>query len=304
MEFGQRLPSRTSAEGHSLRPLTTVMTWELRRLWSERFVWILAGAAFFSFVFVLWARNRWVVVDTLPIVGTTRFGQLGELTSGLMLIFGLMLPFLAADGVAHDYRQGVHEILMATAIPTWAYAWGRYLASLLVCLGLAVILLAAQLVMNTAFSLTDATYPPPDPVAGLLLWTVIALPATVLVCSLCFGLGALFPGFTAVTKLAACMAWVFLALDQDPRDLGWRVYWNPTGSGLATMLIHELGQEIQNGARSVSSAAERYQVTLHLQQQMPDVRPWIGSFLVLAGVGVLLVVLAAARFQRFRDVMV
>src|SRR5256884_3560350 len=52
------------------------------------------------------------------------------------------------DGVTRDLNRRTHELLMTTALPTWAYVWGRYLAGLVMSLGLALLLLASILGMG------------------------------------------------------------------------------------------------------------------------------------------------------------
>jgi hypothetical protein len=47
------------------------------------------------------------------------------------VLLGLYLPFIAADGVARDVQRRTHELLMASAVPSRAYIWGRFLSSLL-----------------------------------------------------------------------------------------------------------------------------------------------------------------------------
>ena len=119
----------------------------------------------------------------------------------------------------------------------------------------------------------------------------MALPAALLVCGLCFSLGSLWPRHTALPKLAACIAWVILAFDQDPTDLSWRAYWNPTGAGMITLL----GDQYQRAVQAAS--------VLSLQQAVPNLQPWLGPFLVLAAVGALLGLASAFGFRRFRETL-
>ena len=287
----------------ALKLLASVTRWELKRLAASRSSWVMAGTALVGFVGILWVRHDWGLADRLVLFGTTTYGQLSELVYELMVVFGVVLPFLAADAVAHDYKQRMHELLMTTAIPTPIYIWGRYLASLLVSLGLAVIMIAAQWGTNLALSATDPLYPLPSLARALAFWGVIALPETILICSLCFALGAFFPRFTIATKLALCIAWVILAFDTDPRDVGWRAYWNPTGAGMATLLTNQLRLQVQDAVQSVAGLAGQARVALQVQQQMPDVRPWVGPYVAWVVFGVLLVALAAVTFRRFRDVL-
>jgi ABC-type transport system involved in multi-copper enzyme maturation permease subunit len=83
------------------------------------------------------------------IPGTSTWGLLLTLPTTVLLLV-LLLPFVAADGVTRDLTRRTHELLMTTAVPSWAYVWGRYLTGLLMSLGLAVLLLAAILAYGSA----------------------------------------------------------------------------------------------------------------------------------------------------------
>jgi hypothetical protein len=263
----------------------SVLAWELRYCLSIASNRWLAAAAFFFFVALLAVRNTWG-----PLIGTSALGQLAELVYDLLLVFGVILPFLVADRVAHDQRERMHELLMACPVSTRAYVWGRWLAALGVTLGLALLLLAAQVLVNGALTTLDpAHYPSPNLAAALTFWALLVLPAGALVCGLCFGLGSLWPRVTALPKLAACLAWVILAFDQDPTDLSWRAYWNPTGAGMITLL----GDQYQKAVQAAS--------VLSLQQAMPNLQPWLGPFLALAVVGLLLGLASPFGFRRFQE---
>jgi len=277
------------------KKLIKVVSWELKYYIANQTTWVLYAAAFCFLLGIVSVRNQWGYL-----LGTTTLGQLAELVYDLMLIFGVMLPFLVTDRVAHDYQQRMHELIMTTPIPTRVYVLGRYLAALLISLSLAIALLAAQILVNFGLALIYSHFPIPDPVTTLMFWGVLTLPVTVLICSLCFCLGTLFPRVTALPKLAECIAWIILALDNDPTDLSWRVYWNPTGAGLMTMAYKQFQDLVQKGLARPLGAAQQAEFILRIQQNMPDVRPWIGPFVALAGIGLLLVFLAVFSFRRFR----
>ncbi len=52
---------------------------------------------------------------------------------------------------------------MTTALPTRTYVLGRYLAGLIIGLGLALLLFVSILGMGGLLHLTDSTYPLPNP---------------------------------------------------------------------------------------------------------------------------------------------
>src|SRR5262249_36873352 len=137
-------------------PLLMVLVWELRRLGAGRFGWLAAVVVFCCFAGGVALRFRFVLTDTTFLLGTTAFGQLAVMVYNLMPVFGVILPFVSADGVARDYHQRVHELLMTTTMPAWAYIAGRYLAALLVGLGIAALLISAQVTANAALALLDS----------------------------------------------------------------------------------------------------------------------------------------------------
>ena len=126
-----------------MQEIARLTGWELSHFLASQSSRVLGAAAFCFFAGLLMVRNQWGYV-----LGTTALGQLAELVYDLMLIFGLILPFLVTDQVAHDYQERMHELLMTTAVSSRIYVLSRYLAALLISLGLAILLLAAQLLVN------------------------------------------------------------------------------------------------------------------------------------------------------------
>ena len=93
-----------------------------------------------------------------------------------MLVFAFMLPFVVTEGVARDYKKRVHEMLMATPLPTSAYVWGRFLAVLTIVLGQAILMLLAALLMGSILHLRNAEYPQPTLTNLVTVWELIVIP--------------------------------------------------------------------------------------------------------------------------------
>jgi hypothetical protein len=301
--IGERRIAANLRNAPPAQPIAKVMLWELRRLQASRAIWKMVGVALVCSTFILSIRNSWGLSDNARLMGTSAYGQLAELVYGPMLFFGMILAFVATDAVTRDYKQRMHELLMTTAVPGWAYVGGRYLASLVVSLALAIVLLAAQLAVNEVLARSDPAYPPQHLPLGMTTWGVLVVPATIVVVSLSFALGTLVLRFSVVPKVVICIVWVILALDLDRRDLGWRDYWNPTGAGMAKLLGLQLIRAAQSGLQAIADPSQRIAFVLHLQEQPPDLVPWRGPYLTLAGLGILLVVGVALGFRRFREVL-
>jgi hypothetical protein len=288
-------------------PLFAVFAWELRRQAAGRFGWVLAGAAFVFFTGLLWFKHGWLISlkdggERVLVQGSSALGLVHEVVYVELLLFGMFLPFVMAEAVARDYKQRSHELVMATPIPTWAYVWGRYLAGLLTSLGFALELCLAALVANLILHLNDSAYPLPSPGALLLAWALTILPAAILLGSLSFVLGTLWPRRATALKLAVLVAWIMLVVLGEDRFPSWYPYWNPTSYGLAQASDAAFLQRYQAQAPAAAGEAERAALSRSLQDEPPDLRPWALPHLGLIALAVALVALAATRFRRFQNV--
>lgn len=307
-----------------LHPLLTVMAWEARRLRASRLTWILSLAAFALFLFV-------IGIDHGPSTFKTSYQSNGlsfafssnvpylspawlsdRLYRSALLLLLLALPFVCADGVALDLKRRTHELLMTTAIPTWAYVWGRFLIVLLLLgLGLAVELLAAILVMALAFHLSVGGHDYPAPRVGPLIafWAALALPAVVLVGSVSFALGTLLPRRATLGKIGVMVGWFVWAMIVNGRAIWhrlptWYVHWEPSGAFLSDAYDRIFADMVGRASAGPTRSQARLQSIFDsTRYQLPDFWSWVIPHLVWAALGLALVALAARAFKRFHNVI-
>jgi len=304
-------PDRRITTTERSSPLLNVLLWELRRFCASRLFWLQALGFFCFLLFLTWAQQAperfatihgTVALDGF-VAGTSAWGLLHTLPLALVLLV-LLLPFVTADGVTRDLSRRTHELLMTTVLPTWAYVWGRYLIGLLLSLGLALLLLAAILGMGGLLHLTVTDYPAPEIGNLLLLWVGMVLPATVLVSSLSFALGTLLPRQATLVKIVILLGWIVGAVIL-PKGLGnttppaWYVNWDPTSAITALGMLPKYSLDL----RGVTSTAQLQQIFLTVENKVPDISGWFASHLLLAGVSLVLVLVAALAFKRSRDTL-
>jgi ABC-type transport system involved in multi-copper enzyme maturation permease subunit len=300
-------------------PLLSVVVWELRRFRASRLFWIQALCFFVLVLFMIWATQspghfsggspNGFTFD-VSVAGTSIWGLLLSLQAGLLLLPGLLLPFVNADGVTRDLQRRTHELLMTTALPTRAYVWGRYLMGLLVSLGLALLTLAAILGMYLLLHLTVTMDPLPQTGAVLLLWLGMVVPATVLVSSVSFALGTLFPRLSTLIKVGILLAW-FIGVVIIPSGLvgdttnpsAWYSAWDPTSATTVGGLLVPYRPDFTNQLPTATSAAQVQHILLTVENTLPDIGAWFAPHLIEAGLSLLLVLVAALTFQRFRHAL-
>ena len=310
-------PDRRITTTERSSPLLNVLLWELRRFCASRLFWLQALGFFCFLLFLTWAQQAperfatihgTVALDGF-VAGTSAWGLLHTLPLALVLLV-LLLPFVTADGVTRDLSRRTHELLMTTVLPTWAYVWGRYLIGLLLSLGLALLLLAAILGMGGLLHLTVTDYPAPEIGNLLLLWVGMVLPATVLVSSLSFALGTLLPRLTNLVKIVILVGWfvgveILSVLFSDASHAvnfslpAWYVNWDPTSAITALGMLPKYSLDL----RGVTSTAQLQQIFLTVENKVPDISGWFASHLLLAGVSLVLVLVAALAFKRSRDTL-
>lgn len=320
-------------------PLLTVVRWELRRAFASRLTWILAVALFGVLLLLLGfslLQDNYAVAATVHgphgtlvqhsvegIVTRNSLFGLAILLPITLVEFALFLPFVTADGVSLDVKRRTHELLMTTALPTRAFVWGRYFASMIVALGTAAVYLLALLVLSVALHLKQADYfPALDLPGALAIWAAVVLPPTILLSSLCFALGALFPRHSNLVKAGAVFAWFMvglilqaytfdqvrniLAFAQGNPPAWWLAYqtWQPTNTDAGHLFEEQFLRHLHailNNA-TLSNAAVQRQVEA-LKGQMPDLASFTLAHLVLVVVGLAVVAAVALSFRRFRNVV-
>jgi ABC-type transport system involved in multi-copper enzyme maturation permease subunit len=297
-------------------PLARVIAWELHRFRASRLFWFQALGLFGFLLLMTWALHAPDQIGAGVsvggggvslngfVAGTSAGGLLRTLPT-VLVVLALLLPFVTADGVTRDLSRRTHELLMTTALPSWAYVWGRYLAGLLMSLGLALLLLASILGMGWLLHLTVTDYPAPEIGTVLLLWVGMAVSATILVSSLGFALSTLLPRLSTLVKVVIMVAWIVGGL-VIPLGLGgttpptWYINWDPT-SGITALGL--LPAYSINPGPSITSEAQFQQFILTVENKMPDLAGWFAPHLLLAGLSLVLVLVVAFAFKRSRDVL-
>ena len=292
----------------ALQSTLRIAGWELRRIAASRLNFIVALGAFCFFLALVGIKHQWLVPveagggrgAVLTVFGSTALGVDFEIVGILLLFFGMLIPFLSAGAVSHDYHDRTHEILMATPMPSIPYVLGRFLAALVTGVGAAVLLLVAIATGNLFVHASDAGFPAQDFVALSITWSILVVPAVVVLSGVSFLLGTLFPRLATPIRVLIVLLWAVLSVVVDiGHGLGWFGFWTPTGNGVLKVIPQQVAQvyAIQLARGVPSEAASR------VQQTMPDLMPWVGPHLGLVIIGLACGVAAALTFRRFKGVM-
>ena len=316
---------QTRAIGHP-SPLLSVMVWEFRRLLASRLFWFQALGLFGFLLLMTWALHSPVNIGGSCsgvcrgggplsgfVAGTSAGGLLHTLPIVLVVLV-LLLPFITADGVTRDVNRRTHELLMTTALPTWAYVWGRYLAGLVMSLGLAGLVLTSILGMGWLLHLTITDYPLPEIGNLMVIWIGMIASATVLVSSLSFALGTLLPRLANLVKIVILLGW-FVGVEIISIELGfsshdahfslpaWYINWDPTSEGIALGLFNKYFTDFSNLADKATSTAQTQHILLTVENTLIDIGGWFAPHLLLAGLSLVLVLVAALAFKRSRPTL-
>jgi ABC-type transport system involved in multi-copper enzyme maturation permease subunit len=285
--------------------VATVCGWELRRVLASRSTLALAGATIAVFAALVTFKHQWLfpLDDRTHVLmwlyGSSSLGQVYEMVAVVLTFFGLLVPFLAADGVARDHRQRTHELVMTTAVPDWAFVTGRFLAVLAQTLAAGLLTLAGLLAAELLVHSSRPEFPAPDVASLLSLWAVLLVPAGVLLAGVSFLAGTLAPRRGTVVKIAVVLVWIGMAAVVDfSSSLAWYPYWSPAGNALLDVARQTWVQTYV--ALSGTRASVDPSLALRAQEATIDLRPWVLPHVGLAVIGLAAAVLAAVRFRRFR----
>lgn len=295
-------------------PLATVVRWELHRLGDARFTWISALLVFLLtglLQLVFGQADQETIASafgprTFWIDWGSNFGLLHFLPEIFGMGLALFTPFLCTDGVARDLRRRTHELLMTTPLPSWAYVWGRYLSGLLMSLGLACVMLPALLLVTLfRHQFQPDLYLTPDLHDILVLWAIIVLPPALILSSISFALGTVWPRLSTVIKVALVSLWFLLPFFFNQLNLSEKLgVWDPTSQipALAQVATGNIMRQLEIQTRT--QPTQPFLATWHaLEQHLPDLSTWVVPRLVLCGVSIACVILATLAFRRFRNVL-
>ncbi|MBV9712783.1 MAG: ABC transporter permease [Ktedonobacteraceae bacterium] len=307
--------ARAYSSARHWNALMTVIRWELRRLASARSTWIIPLLVFALSCLLEWAESTNTDLHTISSAFGRRtfsvdwlstYGLFHTTPTFLGMILALFIPFLCTDAVARDLKRRTHELLMTTAIPSWTYVCGRYLVSLLVSLGLACVMLlaiiAVALVMHQVQPSNLSV--PPDLLHMTILWAAIFLPPVLILSSMSFALGTLWPRLSLAIKVVMLLVWFLSAPIVSRLPVGNLAAWDPTSQLVAQaqgtgQMVAQFVQQTQQVSNQVFFAR-----WFALEQQLPDMSSWIVPRLVWIGFGLAWVILATLLFRRFRDMHV
>lgn len=289
------------ARGHA-RSLIRVSTWELRRCQASRLFWLQICVLFAGVLLITWLLRASAYYGRYRIDETSSAGLFVLLPIHLTWLV-LLLPLLTAESVTRDYQRRTRELLMLSTLPAWISVWGRYLASLLISLGLALLVLLATLTMEALLHLSVATYPPPRVGVLLLLWAGIVVPPVIFVRSCGFSLSTILPRCSLVIEVGISGLWVLgaLVLPRVVDDMTllptWYVSWDPTSGTLAYGPLSPL--LFYPGSLHLTTGSMQ-RLLLAFENRIPDLASWFVPHMMLIGLSLSLVLITALVFQSTR----
>ncbi len=302
-----------SKHGPMPNPLLSVMSWELRRRLMGYSLWITALLLFLCTLMFMWLGQFKAFMDQkagVAVAGTTPYGLMFELPGVLMLWFAVLVPFIAADLASFDVKRRTHEVLMASALSSRAYIWGRYLAGLCIFLFLSLLLLLAIIVM--AFALHSflwlgldpgdlVDYPVPNVGAIILIWAIVVLPAVLLSASISYLVGTLFPVATTAIKVLVIFCWLAAWLFGATLSSNiWLAPFDPTSNSMNQAYTPFYMAQYLARAQHVPLTL-RTAIGYSVQQIVPDLWPWIVVHTGYILLSIALVFVTLRQFRRFHN---
>ncbi len=287
-------------------PLVVVFNWELSRLLRGRLAWLMAIGTLLITGFFMWRMKEVTrLVNNITQLSTvvdinSPWGMLLVISSPLLFFLGVVIPFIFTTQISRELKLRTHELLMTTPVPGWSIVTGRFLAGLVACLALAVLILGSILATGLALYLWDGQ-PLPPVGAVIALWAIIMLPAMCLLAGLSSALSAWLPQRTGIIKALLVLLWFLstLFIKLPPDATLWYVDWDPTGTLMSKTIDRDYRNEFFATTRFVTDKQKVVQTARIQQQKMPDLGPWLLPQLMWVVAGLALVLVAAWRFKRF-----
>lgn len=282
-----------------MKGLWTVFRLELRLLLRSRGIWLLAPVTAF---FGVWEASA---VREFPI------GAWGQFTTAAMFVT-LILALSTGGQIVRDRDRRVDAVLLGTPVATPAYVWGKYLAALVVLLGLALPMLVGAIATDRFDTWSDppavfghSHYPPLGPWPYVGAWLLLVLVPVVFGAALALATVTLTAGQRVVGSMLAVFLWVGPGFLESALFNGWGRLLDVAGltfidAVAAPTLPPDLQQIAFTGQTPPPALAA--QVVQIMQANLPPTLPAIFYWnrALFAALALLLVLVTVYRLRAYR----
>lgn len=229
-----------------------------------------------------------------------------------VLFVTLILTLTTGGQVTRDRDRHIDGVLLSTPATTQAYVWGKYLAALVVLLGLAALMLPGAILMDHFTVLRD-----PPAVLGhshypsLGLWPYVSAWLLLVVVPIVFGAALSLAcvtftgGQRVIASILVVLLWIGPAMLSSAFSGSLATLFDVAGTTLYDSIANmplppSLAYYYLSGATpSPALGAEIVRVvTAHLPPELPGVFTW--NRILFVALAVLLVLLTARRVRRQR----
>lgn len=241
------------------------------------------------------------------------WGIWGTLDFGTVLV-SLILILSTGDQVNRDRTRRLDGVVFSTPVSTSAYIWGKYLAALVVLIGLALANLAGALLMDAfdpwrdpppILQMGHAQFPPLGPWPYLSIWLLLMITPVV------FGAAWMLAGATwrrggrIAASVGALLLWILPAF-----GIGWPHLFDVSEGGASLLFDGTPLFNLANATmRNIShapwvawspSAAARIVDAVRTEMPPPVPSTFVWNRVLFLGAAVLLVVLMSRYVGRQR----
>jgi ABC-type Na+ efflux pump permease subunit len=197
-----------------MRDVWTVMRLELTLFRRGRAIWLVGLIMAF---FGVWAASG---IRELPFAAWTNFG----ITTGFFI--SLILTFATGDQASRDRERRLDGVLLSTPVSTAAYVWGKYLAALVILLGLAGIGFIAAILTDQFYNWQNspgvfgqALFPPLGPRSYIVIWCWLVIVPTVFGAALVLAGITITRGQRIVAYMCVLVIWITSLIFNNMPDL-------------------------------------------------------------------------------------
>jgi hypothetical protein len=124
----------------------------------------------------------------------------------------------------------------------------------------------------------------------------------------------LLPRLATLVKIVILLAW-FVGVEIISIELGdashaanfslpaWYINWDPTSNGISLGLFNKYMTDFSNLAGKATSTTQTQHGILTVENTLIDLAGWFAPHLLLAGLSLVLVLVAALAFKRSREIL-